>query len=93
MNLLVVGASYRTTPVATLERLAVAPTDLAQVLDKLLAQPYVGEVVVVSTCNRVEVYAAVSGFHGGLGDICAVLAGARCGRPGRSAGSGAAWRR
>jgi glutamyl-tRNA reductase len=30
--------------------------------------------VVVSTCNRVEVYAAVSGFHGGLGDICGVLA-------------------
>ncbi|MEV0395498.1 glutamyl-tRNA reductase [Polymorphospora rubra] len=74
MNLLVVGASYRTTPVATLERLAVAPADLTRTLDKLLAQPYVGEVVVVSTCNRVEVYAAVTGFHGGLGDICEVLA-------------------
>lgn len=74
MNLLVVGASYRTTPVATLERLAVAPADLTRTLDRLLAQPYVGEAVVVSTCNRVEVYAAVTGFHGGLGDICAVLA-------------------
>ncbi|MEH1012010.1 glutamyl-tRNA reductase [Micromonospora sp. CPCC 206060] len=74
MNLLVVGASYRTAPVATLERLAVAPADLTRTLDRLVAQPYVGEAVVVSTCNRVEVYAAVSGFHGGLGDICAVLA-------------------
>ncbi len=74
MNLLVVGASYRTTPVATLERLAVAPDDLSSMLTRLLAQPYVGEAVVVSTCNRVEVYAAVSGFHGGLGDICAMLA-------------------
>ncbi|MEV0728898.1 glutamyl-tRNA reductase [Polymorphospora sp. NPDC050346] len=74
MNLLVVGASYRTTPVATLERLAVAPADLTRTLDRLLAQPYVGEAVVVSTCNRVEVYAAVTGFHGGLGDICEVLA-------------------
>ncbi|RIV37165.1 glutamyl-tRNA reductase [Micromonospora radicis] len=74
MKLLVVGASYRTAPVATLERLAVAPNDLARTLDRLVAQPYVSEAVLVSTCNRVEVYAAVSGFHGGLGDICAVLA-------------------
>lgn len=73
MNLLVVGASYRTAPVATLERLAVSPADLDRTLERLLAQPYVGEAVVLSTCNRVEVYAAVTGFHGGLGDICAVL--------------------
>ncbi|MGC4803912.1 glutamyl-tRNA reductase [Micromonospora sp. DT233] len=74
MKLLVVGASYRTAPVAILEQLAVAPADLTRMLDRLVAQPYVDEAVLVSTCNRVEVYAAVSGFHGGLGDICAVLA-------------------
>lgn len=74
MKLLVVGASYRTAPVATLEQLAVAPADLTRILDCLVAKPYVSEAVLVSTCNRVEVYAAVSGFHGGLGDICAVLA-------------------
>ncbi|MEV6366701.1 glutamyl-tRNA reductase [Micromonospora musae] len=74
MKLLVVGASYRTAPVATLERLAVPPTEFTRILDRLVAQPYVSEAVLVSTCNRVEVYAAVSGFHGGLGDICAVLA-------------------
>ena len=74
MNLLVVGASYRTASVATLEQLAVAPADLTRTLDRIVAQPYVAEAVLVSTCNRVEVYAAVSGFHGGLGDICAVLA-------------------
>ena len=74
MNLIAVGASYRTAPVGTLERLAVAPADLPVILDRLVSQPYVGEAVVVSTCNRVEVYAAVSGFHGGLGDVCSVLA-------------------
>ncbi|WP_433687282.1 glutamyl-tRNA reductase [Micromonospora carbonacea] len=74
MKLLVVGASYRTAPVATLEQLAVGPADLTRTLDRLLTQPYVSEAVLVSTCNRVEVYAAVSGFHGGLGDVCAVLA-------------------
>jgi glutamyl-tRNA reductase len=74
VNLLVVGASYRTAPVAVLERLAVAPAALPRALARLLAAPYVGEAAVLSTCNRVEVYAAVSGFHGGLGDVCAVLA-------------------
>ncbi|HTF08572.1 MAG TPA: glutamyl-tRNA reductase [Asanoa sp.] len=73
MSLIVVGASYKTTPVAVLERLAVPAADLTGTLDQLLAQPYVREAVVLSTCNRVEIYAAVSGFHGGLGDICAVL--------------------
>ncbi|HWH00569.1 MAG TPA: glutamyl-tRNA reductase [Pilimelia sp.] len=80
MNLLVVGASYRTAPVALLERLAVPPADLPRTLARLLAQAYVGEAVVLSTCNRVEVYAAVSAFHGGLSDVCAVL-GEQAGAP------------
>jgi glutamyl-tRNA reductase len=73
VNLIVVGASYRTTPVATLERLAVPPAELTRTLDRILAQPFVREAVVLSTCNRVEVYAGVTGFHGGLGDLSAVL--------------------
>ena len=74
MNLLSVGASYRTADVGTLERLAIAETELPALLQRLVAQPYVREAVVVSTCNRVEVYAAVTGFHGGLGDVCGLLA-------------------
>ena len=74
MNLLCVGTSYRTSDVATLEQLAATTAELPVVLQRLIAQPYVGEAVLISTCNRVEVYAAVSGFHGGLGDVCNVLA-------------------
>ncbi|MEU4158512.1 glutamyl-tRNA reductase [Actinoplanes sp. NPDC026670] len=73
MNLLSIGASYRTADVAVLERLVIPESSVPDLLQRLVAQPYVGEAVVVSTCNRVEVYAAVSGFHGGLGDICNVL--------------------
>ncbi len=73
MNLIVVGASYKTTPVAMLEKLVVPAADVTSTLDQLVAQQYVREAVVLSTCNRVEIYAAVTGFHGGLGDICAVL--------------------
>jgi glutamyl-tRNA reductase len=73
VNLLSVGASYRTADIGTLERLTIAADEVPGLLQKLVAQPYVGEAVVLSTCNRVEIYAAVSGFHGGLGDICSVL--------------------
>ncbi|WP_306214180.1 glutamyl-tRNA reductase [Actinoplanes sp. RD1] len=74
MNLLSVGASYRTARVGTLEQLSIPGPDIPAVLQKLVAQPYVREAVVLSTCNRVEVFAAVTGFHGGLGDVCNVLA-------------------
>jgi glutamyl-tRNA reductase len=74
MNLIVVGVSHRTAPVPVLERLVAAPPDVPGLLAQLAAQPYVGEALVLSTCNRVEVYAGVSAFHGGLSDIVAVLA-------------------
>jgi glutamyl-tRNA reductase len=74
MNLIVVGVSYRTAPVPVLERLVATPPDVPRLLEQLTAQPYLGEALVLSTCNRVEVYAGVSAFHGGLSDIVAVLA-------------------
>jgi glutamyl-tRNA reductase len=43
-------------------------------LTELLGGEFVGEALVLSTCNRVEVYAGVAGFHGGLTEIVAVLA-------------------
>jgi glutamyl-tRNA reductase len=74
VNLLVVGASYRTAPVALLERLAVPPADVPEVLATLLAGQYIREAAVLSTCNRVEVYAATTAFHGGLSEIAGILA-------------------
>jgi glutamyl-tRNA reductase len=73
VNLLSVGASYRTADVGTLGRLTTSGGSVPALLQKLVDQPYIGEAVVLSTCNRVEVYAAVTGFHGGLGDVCNVL--------------------
>jgi len=71
---MVVGVSHRTAPVPVLERLAAAPADLPRLLADLLAGEFVGEALVLSTCNRVEVYAGVAGFHGGLTEIVAALA-------------------
>ncbi|MEU7527330.1 glutamyl-tRNA reductase [Saccharothrix sp. NPDC042600] len=74
MSVLVVGLSHRTTPVPVLERVAVADSDLGKVLDQLLRAPSVSEAVLLSTCNRVEVYAVVETFHGGMNEVVEVLA-------------------
>ena len=74
MNLLTVGVSHRTAPVPVLEQLAASPGDVPDLLADLLTGEFIGEALVLSTCNRVEVYAGVSGFHGGLTEIVAVLA-------------------
>jgi len=74
VSLLIVGVTHRSAPVAVLESLAVPAGGAPALLAELLRQPYVREALVLSTCNRVEVYAEVSAFHGGLTDIGAVLA-------------------
>jgi glutamyl-tRNA reductase len=74
MSILVVGLSHRTTPVPVLERVAVADADRRKVLDQLLAAPSVSEAMLLSTCNRVEVYAVVETFHGGMNEVVEVLA-------------------
>lgn len=66
MNLLVVGISHRSAAVETLERLAVGPEAAADLARALLRGGEVREAVVLSTCNRVEVYATAGTFHGGL---------------------------
>lgn len=74
MSLLCVGVSHRSADVDFLGRIAVQSARISQVLDELLAMPHVVEAVVLSTCNRVEVSAAVTGFHGGLADVASVFA-------------------
>ncbi len=74
MSVLVVGISHRSAPVQVLERAAVGATEVPKLLDELLRATHVSEAVLLSTCNRIEVYAVVDAFHGGLADVSAVLA-------------------
>jgi glutamyl-tRNA reductase len=74
MSLLAVGVSHRTAPMRVLERAAVNADDVPKLLDELLEHENIAEVLLLSTCNRVEVYAIVESFHGGLADVSAVLA-------------------
>jgi glutamyl-tRNA reductase len=57
-----------------LERVAVSCADAGKVLQQLLERENVAEALLLSTCNRVEVYAVVGAFHDGLADITDVLA-------------------
>ncbi len=69
MSLLVVGCNHRSAGIAVLERLAVASDDVPKVLDELTALEHVTEAAVLSTCNRVEIYASVTRFHPGLAEL------------------------
>ena len=61
MTMVNVGVSYRIAPAEVLEKLVVSSADLGGVLGGLHAVPAIDEVAVLSTCNRVEVYAATAG--------------------------------
>jgi len=69
VSVLVLGLNYKTTPIDLLERVAIAAEDLPKALASLLDREHVREAAVLSTCNRVEVYAHVSRYHGGMADL------------------------
>jgi glutamyl-tRNA reductase len=74
VSVLLVGVSHRTAPVPVLERVAVTETDRPKLTDKLLASTHISEAMIVSTCNRVEIYAVVDAFHGALTEVGELLA-------------------
>ena len=74
MSVLVVGLSHKSAPVAILEQAAVSGDTLAKLLRDVALTDPVAETFVVSTCNRVEVYADVDRFHAGVTAICELLA-------------------
>jgi glutamyl-tRNA reductase len=68
VNLIVVGASHRTAPISLLERLSRLEGS------RVLIGGHVAEAVLLSTCNRTDVYAVVPAFHPGLQQIGEVMA-------------------
>ncbi|MDQ4027813.1 MAG: glutamyl-tRNA reductase, partial [Actinomycetota bacterium] len=74
MSVVVVGLNHKTAPISLLERLAIAEEQSAKALHQLLNYEHVVEGVILSTCNRIEVYAGVTKFHGGAQDLRNFLA-------------------
>lgn len=69
MSLLAIGISHRSAPLTVLERVALDADGVRRLSAAALAQEQVGEAVVLATCNRVEVFADVATFHGGLAQL------------------------
>lgn len=69
MSIVVIGVNHRTGPLAVLERLTVAPDEVGKAVAGLAARDNLREVAVLSTCNRIEVYAVAEKFHPAYADI------------------------
>ena len=74
MKLFVAGLSYKTAPVAVREKLAVRPSLLSCYGCRLKLGAGLEEVVLLSTCNRVEVYGTTPWVNGNVHRIFEQLA-------------------
>ena len=61
MTLALIGVNHKTAPIAVREKVAIRKEEMAETLRALAARPGVTECMIVSTCNRVEILAAVEG--------------------------------
>jgi glutamyl-tRNA reductase len=77
MAVLTLGISFRRAPIELLERLAFTEDDLTKAYRRLEDLEGVDEAVILSTCNRVEVYGAVASYHAGFLALKRLLAEAR----------------
>lgn len=75
MSVLVVGISHKSAPVSLLETLALDSDGARKLVLDVSDLDHVGEAAVISTCNRLEVYADVERFHGSVEDISRLLLG------------------
>ena len=73
MSILVIGVNHRSGPLPLLERLTIAPDELAKRVSGLAQRDNVREATIVSTCNRTEVYVIAERFHGAYADVCDFL--------------------
>mgnify|MGYP003981469357 FL=1 len=68
-NLILVGVNHKTTPVEIREKLAFTKGKIEESVDRLLNFPDIIEHTILSTCNRVEIYARVNGQNSAIQSI------------------------
>jgi glutamyl-tRNA reductase len=74
MHLTLVGLSHKTAPVEIREKLTFPATRQDEALTQILDSPAVAEAVILSTCNRTEIYALTASGYDGTGAIIDFLA-------------------
>ncbi len=78
--IVVVGLSHRTAPIAVREAIVLPPTEVTTLLRELCSLPQIGEALIVSTCNRVELVAAGKSMDADLAAVAAACVDALCQR-------------
>ncbi|KKK38136.1 hypothetical protein WQ57_09975 [Mesobacillus campisalis] len=73
MYILVGGINYRTAPVDIREKLTFKPTEFGKAMKALQAKPSVLENIILSTCNRTEIYTVVDDIIVGQREISEFL--------------------
>jgi glutamyl-tRNA reductase len=74
MNIVVVGLSHKTAPVEIREKLSIQENKIEGAIAHLKSYPHIEEVAIISTCNRLEIYAVVSETDSGVREIAQFLA-------------------
>lgn len=74
MNIVVVGLSHKTAAVEVREKLSIPEANIEESIRHLLSYPHMEEVAIMSTCNRLEIYAVVSETEQGVNEINQFLA-------------------
>lgn len=74
MSVLMVGMSHKSAPIEVLERASLDTDAAVKLSRRVLETPAVSESVVISTCNRVEVYVEADRFHGSVEEVSRLLA-------------------
>jgi glutamyl-tRNA reductase len=74
VSVVVIGLNHRTAPLDLLERMSIGDGQLSKALHDLTTREHISEALVLSTCNRTEVYAVAERFHGAYSDIRGFLA-------------------
>ena len=73
MHIAVIGLSHRTAPVEVRERLSIPEESLPRALQQLLAGTAVQEASILSTCNRLEIYALLRQVDDGIEAVTSYL--------------------
>ena len=74
MPIVVIGVNQRSIPIDHFEQLTISDDYVVKVLDDLVSSDHVAEAVVLSTCNRTEIYIRAERFHPAFSDVRGVLA-------------------
>jgi len=69
VSVVVIGLNHRTVPLDLLERMTIDDSRLAKALHDVSSREHVSEAVVLSTCNRTEIYVVAEKFHGAYADL------------------------